>query len=205
MIAVINYGLGNVNSIINMLKKVGAKDSILASSQREIEQADKIILPGVGAFDTGMELLKKSGLIDAIHKHALEEKKPLLGICLGMQMLGTSSEEGSSLGLDYIHFTNKRFAFENQVLKIPHMGWDYVKIEKKENPLVYHSISPARYYFVHSYHAVCEESADVLMSCDYGYSFAAAVSKGNIYGVQFHPEKSHKYGMQLLSNFVKEC
>ena len=205
MIAVVNYGLGNVYSILNMLNKIGAKDSVLAYSPEEIEQADKIILPGVGAFDTGMELLKNSGLLSAINKHVLEEKKPLLGICLGMQMLGNSSEEGTSLGLGYINFVNKRFSFENQILKVPHMGWDYVTVEKKENPLVYNNITPARYYFVHSYHAICENPDNVLMSCNYGYLFAAAVSHENIYGVQFHPEKSHKYGMQLLSNFVKVC
>lgn len=205
MIAVINYGLGNVNSILNMLKKVGESDSILASSQNEIERADKIILPGVGAFDTGMKLLERSGLIRAINKHALEEKKPLLGICLGMQMLGISSEEGSALGLGYIRFVNKRFTFDDKTLRIPHMGWDYVKIVKKENPLISDNMSEARYYFVHSYHVVCENADNILMSCDYGYSFTAAVNQGNIYGVQFHPEKSHKYGMQLLSNFVKVC
>lgn len=206
MIAVVNYGLGNVNSILNMLKKAGVKDVVLGGSPLEIEQADKIILPGVGAFDTGMELLKQSGLINSINRHVLEKKKPILGICLGMQMLGLSSEEGTSSGLGYINFVNKRFSFENGItLKIPHMGWDYVDIINKGASLVHGSTISPRYYFVHSYHAVCEDSADILMSCDYGYSFTAAVNRNNIYGVQFHPEKSHRYGMQLLSNFAREC
>ena len=205
MTAVINYGLGNVSSILNMLKTIGAKDSILANRPEEILQADKIILPGVGAFDTGMELLKKSGLTEAINKHVLEAKKPLLGICLGMQMLGASSEEGNSPGLNYIPFVNKRFVFEDQTRKIPHMGWDYVEIVKKESLLIHDIKIPARYYFVHSYHAVCENPDDIVMNCDYGYPFTAAVSRDNIYGVQFHPEKSHIYGMEMLSNFVKEC
>lgn len=205
MIAVINYGLGNVSSIMNMLKKVGEKTPVLASCPSQIEQAEKIILPGVGAFDTGMDLLKKSGLIDAINIHTLEKKKPILGICLGMQMLGLSSEEGVIPGLGYINFVNKKFVFENLALKVPHMGWDYVKIEKKNNLLIYDNTSLKRYYFVHSYHAVCENTEDILMSCDYGYSFPAAVNRDNVFGVQFHPEKSHKYGMELLSNFVKVC
>lgn len=205
MIAVINYGLGNVGSILNMLKKAGEKDAVLANHPSEIAQADKIILPGVGAFDAGMELLRKSGLLEAIDQHVLKEKKPLLGICLGMQMLGISSEEGTTPGLGYIPFVCKRFLFEDPTLKIPHMGWDYVNIEKEEDPLVCGCMVPSRYYFVHSYHAVCEDPDNIVMSCDYGYSFAAAVKQGHIYGVQFHPEKSHRYGMQLLSNFVKAC
>ncbi|MCI8995606.1 MAG: imidazole glycerol phosphate synthase subunit HisH [Lachnospiraceae bacterium] len=205
MIAVINYGLGNVGSILNMLKKIGAKDSILAQTPSEIAQADKLILPGVGAFDTGMELLHRSGLINAMNIHVLENKKPILGICLGMQMLGLSSEEGVHQGLGYIDFRSKKFLMKDKEWKIPHMGWDYVEVVKKENPLVSESKPPLKYYFVHSYHAVCKNFEDILMNCDYGYTFTAAVNKNNIYGVQFHPEKSHKYGMELLSNFVKAC
>lgn len=203
MIAVIEYGMGNVGSIINMLKKIG-ETAILANSIEQIKSADKLILPGVGSFDIGMQRLHKSGLIDAIKTHALVEKKPILGICLGMQMLGRSSEEGHEKGLGFIPFDNKRFVFDSQSsLKIPHMGWDIVVRNLPEDPLVAGLDTVQRYYFVHSYHPVCDHEENVLMSCDYGYDFAASVKKDNIYGVQFHPEKSHKFGMALLENFAR--
>lgn len=203
MIAVVDYGMGNVGSIINMLKKIGAP-CILTSEIKDIEKAEKLILPGVGSFDSGMQKLKKSGLIDAIKKHAVEDQKPLLGICLGMQMLGRKSEEGSEVGLNLIPFDNKRFNFNGDtLLKIPHMGWDIITSVINDDPLI-ESLEPKqRYYFVHSYHAVCDSEDNVLLKCEYGYSFAAAVKKDNIYGVQFHPEKSHKFGMALLENFAR--
>jgi imidazole glycerol-phosphate synthase subunit HisH len=203
LIGVLDYGVGNVSSIINMLKKIGVS-AIATDSVSDIEKADKLILPGVGSFDAGMLKLNKSGLVNSIKIHALDEKKPLLGICLGMQMLGRRSDEGNELGLDFIPFDNKRFEFEgNNQLKIPHMGWDITTNIIKEDPLIEGLTPMQRYYFVHSFHAVCESEEHVLMRCEYGYSFAAAVKKGNIYGVQFHPEKSHKFGMELLSNFAR--
>ena len=203
MIAVIDYGIGNVGSIINMLKKIGVS-AILTSNIDEIEKADKLILPGVGSFDIGMQRLKESGLLDAINKHAVIDQKPLLGICLGMQMLGRKSEEGKESGLGLIAFDNKRFVFENEThLKIPHMGWNITVDTEKNDPLIEGLMPEQRYYFVHSYHAVCDSEDNVLMRAEYGYSFAAAVRKGNIYGVQFHPEKSHKFGMALLENFAR--
>lgn len=202
MIAVIDYGMGNVCSIVNMLKKIGVAAS-LASNAEEIKTADKIILPGVGSFDTGMFMLNKCGLIDAIKQHAVIEGKPLLGICLGMQMLGRKSDEGKEAGLALIPFDTKHFAFDTNDLKIPHMGWDITTTCIKDDPIVYDLDVNQRYYFVHSYHAVCDNEENVLMRCEYGYSFAAAVKKNNIYGVQFHPEKSHKYGMALLDNFAR--
>ena len=203
MIAVIDYGVGNVCSIINMLKKIGI-NSILTNDIEKIKQMDKLILPGVGAFDVGMQRLKESGLADAIKKHAVEEQKPLLGICLGMQLLGRKSEEGKGDGLALIPFDNKRFIFKNhEHLKIPHMGWNITIATKQDDPLVAGLSSTQRYYFVHSYHAVCDSEENVLMRCDYGYSFVSAVKKDNIYGVQFHPEKSHKFGMALLENFAR--
>lgn len=203
MIAVIDYGMGNVGSIINIFHKIGVP-SILTNNTEQIEKAYKLILPGVGAFDHGMHKLNISGLADAIKKHAVENNKPLLGICLGMQLLGRNSEEGKESGLGLIQFDNKRFNFENYThLKIPHMGWDITLTTKKNDPLV-EGIDPLqRYYFVHSYHAVCDSEDNVLMRCEYGYSFVAAVKKYNIYGVQFHPEKSHKFGMALLENFAR--
>jgi glutamine amidotransferase len=203
MIAVLDYGIGNVSSIINMLKKIGA-ESILTNDFLEIEKADKLILPGVGSFDVGMHKLKDSGLVDVIKKHAVDDQKPLLGICLGMQMLGRMSEEGKGDGLNLIPFDNKRFVFENNSpLKIPHMGWDIVETAQNDDPLIEGLSQLQRFYFVHSYHAVCDDTKNILMSCDYGYKFTAAVKKCNIYGVQFHPEKSHKYGMALLENFAR--
>lgn len=203
MIAVIDYGIGNVGSIVNMLKKIGTP-SILTNNIEEIEKADKLILPGVGAFDFGMQRLNESGLADAVKKHAIEGKKPLLGICLGMQLLGRRSEEGRESGLGLIPFDNKRFVFEDDIqLKIPHMGWDITITTDKNDPLVEGLTPMQRYYFVHSYHAVCDSEDNVLMRCEYGYSFTAAVKEGNIYGVQFHPEKSHKFGMALLENFAR--
>ncbi|MEN6619961.1 MAG: imidazole glycerol phosphate synthase subunit HisH [Smithella sp.] len=203
MIAVIDYGMGNVGSIINILRKIDVP-AILTSNIAEIENADKLILPGVGAFDNGVRNLNESGLADVIKVHAIEKQKPLLGICLGMQLLGRSSEEGSAEGLGLIPFDNKRFNFEDNIdLKIPHMGWDIAVNIAEADSLMNGLVNPQRYYFVHSYHAVCDNEDNVLMRCDYGYSFAAAVKKDKIYGVQFHPEKSHKFGMALLENFAR--
>lgn len=201
MIAVIDYGMGNVGSIINMLRKIGV-DSVLTDDKEEINAADKLILPGVGAFDKGMQNLNERGLSDVIRKNAQDLNKPLLGICLGMQLLGRKSEEGKLEGLGLIPFDNNRFSFgENKQLKIPHMGWD-VTVADGDDPLLTGLDQRQRYYFVHSYHAVCDSRENILMECDYGYLFTAAVKAGNIYGVQFHPEKSHKFGMALLDNYV---
>lgn len=200
MIAILDYGLGNLGSIANMLKVIGEKSKI-TNTEGEIRSADGIILPGVGAFDAGMQKLNESGLTEIIKDCALEGT-PILGICLGMQLLGRRSEEGTLPGLDLIPFECKKFVFpDNSNLKIPHMGWDIVDI-KQSNPLVNNLEGTQRYYFVHSFHAVCDSAESVLMTCDYGYEFAASVIKDNIMGVQFHPEKSHDFGLALLTNFV---
>lgn len=196
--------MGNIGSIQNMLKKIGVRDVCISGDAEVIRQADKLILPGVGAFDAGMEQLEVLGLRELILRH-VEKGGSLLGICLGMQLLGRRSQEGSRLGLGLIPFECRRFAFPvKSSLKIPHMGWDRTKIEKK-TPLTENLEENQRYYFVHSFHAVCEENENVLMSCEYGYRFPAAVYSGNVYGVQFHPEKSHVYGMRLLTNFAGGC
>ena len=202
MIAILDYGLGNLGSIANMLKVIGEKPRI-TNDKAVVNNADGVILPGVGAFDSGMSKLVETGLIDAI-KESIQKGKPVLGICLGMQMLGKRSEEGNLPGLNLIPFECKRFCFDNTELKIPHMGWDIVDI-KKAHPLVKDLKGTQRYYFVHSFHAVCEDEANILMTCDYGYKFAAAVIKENVMGVQFHPEKSHDFGLALLKNFVAMC
>ena len=203
MIAIINYGLGNLGSIANMLKVIGEK-SVITADPEKIKSADKIILPGVGAFDAGMGKLNETGLVDLIKEEA-RKGKPILGICLGMQLLGNGSEEGQLPGLGLIDFECKRFNIPAEMnLKVPHMGWDIVEF-KKDVPLLDGIEGRQRYYFVHTYHAVCANPEDVMMTCDYGYEFACAVNSGNVYGVQFHPEKSHDFGMRLLENFVKKC
>lgn len=200
MIAILDYGLGNLGSIANMLKVIGEKSKITNKAE-EIRAADGIILPGVGAFDAGMQKLNDSGLTEII-KVCAAKGTPILGICLGMQLLGRRSEEGTLPGLGLIPFECKKFRFlDDSDLKIPHMGWDIVDV-KQSNPLINNLGGTQRYYFVHSYHAVCDSEENVLMTCDYGYEFAASVVKDNIIGVQFHPEKSHDFGVALLTNFV---
>ena len=203
MIAVIDYGAGNIFSVENALRYLG-QEHVLTDDPDTIRRADAIILPGVGAFPSAMQMLHAHGLTELLQQQAKE--KPFLGICLGMQLLGRKSEEGKRSGLGLIPFDNIRFHFpQENGLKIPHMGWDIVDF-KQESPLL-QGINGAqqRYYFVHTYHAVCDSENNVLMTCDYGYEFAAAVCNKNVSGVQFHPEKSHDFGMRLLENFVKRC
>lgn len=203
MIAVIDYGMGNVGSIINMLKKIGV-ECLITNDFEAIDTADKLILPGVGSFDNGIYNLNERGLTNKIKENVLEKKKPLLGICLGMQLLGKSSDEGNLQGLGLISFENKRFSFKEDIqLKVPHMGWNLTTTKITQDPLVQGLDEKQRYYFVHSYHAICDNKDNILMECDYGYKFTAAVKKDYIYGVQFHPEKSHKFGMALLENFAR--
>lgn len=206
MITIIDYAMGNPGSIINMLKKIGVHNVVLSSNEDDILKAEKLILPGVGAFDTGMSNLRNNNIIQLLNYVVLEKSRPILGICLGMQLLGNCSEEGNLPGLGWVDFENIRFTFDDPLkhLKIPHMGWNTI-IPKKGIPIVKGMDEKTRFYFVHSYHAVCHEPQNILMETFYGYHFASAVHKDNIYGVQFHPEKSHKYGMQLLKNFVECC
>lgn len=203
MIAIIDYGMGNLGSIKNMLKKIGEPNAIITNDIQVIDDADGIILPGVGSFDMGVTSLKESGIDVEIKKLVVVDKKPILGICLGMQLLGNKSEEGTMQGLSLIDFECKKFNSEFG-LRIPHMGWDYINIEN-DCSLSNNLPVESRFYFVHSYKAVCKNDGDIFMSCEYGEKFAAAVHKDNIYGVQFHPEKSLKYGMALMTNFVEVC
>lgn len=202
MIIIIDYGMGNLGSILNMLRKIGAEARI-SSDPGEIENSDKIIIPGVGAFDSGMTNLTKMDLIPVLYEKVINRKTPFLGICLGMQLLTKKSEEGSLPGLGWLDAETKRFSFgSEQRLKIPHMGWNMIAV-KKESPLLQEMYSEPRFYFVHSYHVVCNDPNDVLATTYYGYDFVSSVQRGNIFGVQFHPEKSHKCGMKLLKNFVE--
>ena len=203
MIAIVDYGLGNLGSIANMLKKVGAAATITADPA-VIRQADRLILPGVGAFDTGMRNLEERGLIPLLNERVVGEKIPILGVCLGMQLLGRRSEEGQLPGLGWLDAAAVRFKFEgpNAHLKIPHMGWNELTV-CQPHPLFADLQEESRFYFVHSYHVVCADPANVLARTTYGFDFTSAVVKGNIIGVQFHPEKSHRFGMTLLQNFAE--
>jgi len=203
MIVVVDYKMGNIGSILNMFKKIGISVTSSSSSD-EIEKADKLILPGVGSFDSGMENLKISGLIPMLNEKVIKKKTPVLGICLGMQLFGTKSEEGGMLGLGWIDAETARFKFSQGQpnLKIPHMGWNNIVL-KRESSLFKDMPEDSRFYFVHSYHLICNNEKDVVAKTFYGYEFASIVQKENIYGVQFHPEKSHKFGMKLLKNFAE--
>ena len=200
-ITIINYNVGNIQSIVNMLKKIG-HSAIVTSKAEDIKNADKLILPGVGSFDYGMEQLENSNLIEIIKDKVLKEKTPILGICLGAQLFLQSSEEGIKKGFGWFDATVVKFNFDKPSFKIPHMGWNEIEV-KKVNPLLKSLNNDSRFYFVHSYHFKFQKQEDVLTTTEYGYSFASSFSKENIYGVQFHPEKSHKFGMTLLKNFAQ--
>lgn len=187
-----------------MLNKIGVK-AIITSDKNEIEKSDRLILPGVGAFDFGMEELNKSGLAEVIRYLVLSERKPILGICLGAQLMGNFSEEGKLPGLGLVDMKVIRFRSEKMKsgLKIPHMGWDEVIFNKKSKLIDNFAENP-RFYFVHSFHFVMANEADILCTSEHSYPFTAAFECDNIAGVQFHPEKSHKFGIQLLKNFTNE-
>ncbi len=199
MITIINYNVGNLVSIQNMLKKIGL-DSKITNDKDDINNATHILLPGVGHFANCMTEFNNSGLRGTIEKNVLQNKKPLLGICVGHQMLFQKSEEGGCNGLGWID--GEVVFFEkskmNTDLKIPNMGWCDLTL-KNQCSLFTHIENP-RYYMVHSYHAICNEES-ITSTANHGYEFVASVQQNNIYGTQFHPEKSHKFGMQLLKNF----
>jgi imidazole glycerol-phosphate synthase subunit HisH len=202
MITIVNYGLGNLGSIFNMLKRIGAP-SIITSDVEMIARAEKIILPGVGHFDRAMENIQQSGLKSILDKKALQDKIPILGICLGMQILTKGSEEGTLPGLGWVPAKTVRFNFPSESkLKIPHMGWNLVH-RSTPSPLTEGFEGEYRFYFVHSYHVKVEDERHSIMKTDYGYPFDSGIQNGNIFGVQFHPEKSHRFGMKLLENFSK--
>jgi imidazole glycerol-phosphate synthase subunit HisH len=201
MITIINYGMGNLGSVLNMFKRIGVQSKI-STDIKEIEQAEKLLLPGVGAFDAAMELINNSGLLPVLNYKATEEKTPVLGICLGMQLLTNGSDEGTLSGLKWVDAFTKKFEFADNSMKVPHMGWNFIQPTNK-SPLMHELNKDSKFYFVHSYYVECKDEKDVLAATQYGSSFHSIIQHDNIYGAQFHPEKSHKYGMQLLANFSK--
>ncbi len=200
MITVVDYGMGNLGSVKNMLKYLGY-DSIISSEPKEIENAKKIILPGVGFFDKAMQKLESLKLISVLNEKALIKKTPILGICLGMQLLTYGSEEGVLPGLGWIPARTVRFP-RNNGLKVPHMGWNLVK-PVNGSTLTQNLPDVSRFYFVHSYYVTVENQTNSVLKTNYGVEFDAAIQNDNIFGTQFHPEKSHKFGMQILKNFAR--
>lgn len=203
MIAVVDYGMGNLGSILNILKKIGYAAKLTKQAE-DIASAEKIILPGVGAFDDAMKALKARGYVEALEYKVIHEKTPILGICLGMQLFTKGSQEAKDeKGLGWFDAHTVRFNFPaEENFKVPHMGWNYASPENNSLPPL-HQEERMRFYFVHSYHVVCSEEDIVMAKTSYGYDFASVIAKDNIVGVQFHPEKSHRYGMVLLSNFSR--
>jgi glutamine amidotransferase len=204
VIGILEYGMGNVGSIKNMLNRISVSSELI-SDPAQLDRYDRLILPGVGSFDAGMTRLEQSGLRGRLNELA-KQGMPILGICLGMQLLGRRSEEGKLPGLGWIQAEVVRFLVEahstSERLKVPHMGWNIVS-PTNDPPLFQCLAGEPRFYFVHSYHMVCDNPADVIATVNYGGPVTAAVQHGNILGVQFHPEKSHKFGMKLLENFAK--
>ena len=200
MIAIIDYDIGNVNAIENMLGRLGFNSKITADP-KDIELADKIILPGNGAYDACLINLKSTGLVPLLERKVFEEKTPLLGICIGAQMLGKASEEGVETGLGWIDMTVKRFPVELN-LPVPNMGWRDVKVNRESHYLIKNLDKEARFYFVHSYFMNPKNNENILMTSNYGFDFVAGVISENILGVQFHPEKSHRFGKALLAAFA---
>ncbi|SMC79081.1 imidazole glycerol phosphate synthase subunit HisH [Pedobacter nyackensis] len=203
MITIVDYGMGNLGSVANMFKKIGATTEITGDLER-IKNAEKILLPGVGAFDAAIKRIDEGGFRSVLNQKALEDKIPVLGICLGMQLLTRKSEEGELAGLGWIPADTLKFSFKREEnLKVPHMGWNRV-YEVNSSRIIQNMPEEPRFYFVHSYFVRADKDDNVLMRTHFGHDFDAVITNGsNIFGAQFHPEKSHKFGMKLFENFAK--
>lgn len=197
----IDYGCGNLASVVNMIQHMGGEAQIIRSPE-QLVGAGKLILPGVGAFDHGIDSLRAAGWVAPLEQAVLERQVPIMGICLGMQLLTRGSEEGQEPGLGWIDAHVRRFRPADARLKVPHMGWNEVH-QTRADTLLPPSATPRRFYFVHSYRVECADSGDVLLQCDYGETFVAAFRRANIWGFQFHPEKSHRFGMELFRHFLE--
>ena len=204
-IVIFEYGMGNVGSIKNMFKKLGRPATISAEPE-VVANATHLLLPGVGAFDHGMTKLRQAPAFEILERKVLEEKTPVIGICLGMQLLTNSSEEGNLPGLGWIDAETRRFQLNSEIpehagLKIPHMGWN--EVNPKEGEFLYEGYEETpRYYFVHAYHVCCRHEENSIGRTIHGYEYTSSIRKGNVMGVQFHPEKSHRFGLKLLENFA---
>lgn len=198
-VSLVSYGLGNLGSVANMLKRVGAEVR-LVSTPEEVDASERVLLPGIGAFDAGMRMLEERRLTSALKDFAASGR-PLLGICLGMQLLLDSSEEGTARGLGLIAGRSLRFSEETGV-RVPHMGWNLVRPTRKD-PLVVDLPDDSRFYFVHSYYVMPEDDTHVLGVTDYGAPFTSMIRAGNVMGAQYHPEKSHDFGKRILRNFAE--
>jgi glutamine amidotransferase len=213
VIVIVDYGMGNVGSILNMLRKFGEPCALTARAA-DLLEADGVILPGVGAFDAGVESLQRHGLFDVLRGDVMRREVPVLGICLGMQLLTCGSEEGRLPGLGVIDAHTRRFEFPSgeTALPVPHMGWAEVvpaagaQAQDTLAAQLFQSTEPEqRYYFVHSYHVCCSRASDVLATARYGIEFSAAIGCGNVAGTQFHPEKSLRYGLGVMQNYIQFC
>ena len=202
MIALVDYGLGNVQAFANIYRRLNIPVTT-AQTPEALASADKLVLPGVGAFDWAMTRLNESGMRECLQDLAVKQKRPVLGVCVGMQMMAGRSEEGDLPGLGWIMGEVRRFDEKSFTAKtrLPHMGWNEA-LPKAASGL-FRNLDAPRFYFLHSYYFECDKDDDVIAFTDYNGRFASAVGSGNIYGVQFHPEKSHRFGIELLKNFAE--
>jgi imidazole glycerol-phosphate synthase subunit HisH len=203
MIAIVDYDMGNLGSIRNMLRRIGA-EPLVTSSREDLDRADRLVLPRVGAFDQAVQNLRRLDLVAPLNRAGLERRVPVLGICLGMQLMSRRSDEGVLPGLGWIDAETVRFQWKDEEprLPLPHMGWNTIAVQQ-ENSLLPAACPDERYYFVHSFHVRCNRKEDILATTCYGTEFVSAVIRENLFGTQFHPEKSHRFGMHLLKNFLE--
>ncbi|KFD40146.1 imidazole glycerol phosphate synthase [Schleiferia thermophila str. Yellowstone] len=201
MITIVNYGCGNIKAIENVYHRLFIPTKV-AKTVKDLVDCQKLILPGVGAFDSAMQKLIDSGMKEKITQLVLEEKVPVLGICVGLQLMAHSSEEGVLPGLAWINATVKKFQNFQRSLPLPHMGWNNVHLSNP-NPLFYGIENDSSFYFLHSYYLECNDKDQIIAEANYGIHYTCTVNNKNIYGVQFHPEKSHRFGIKLLENFAK--